>query len=109
MKEYSGTETIVANRQKQHTGPHILPTRTCLMVWGGLMLLTAATVSVAEVDLGFFHVLAAMIIATIKAALVIFWFMHIKYEGAVVRSMLFTAFLILSIFISFIFFDVAYR
>ncbi len=92
-----------------HKGPHILPTRTCIWVWAGLMVLTAITVGVSEVDLGFLHVLVAMIVATVKAGLVVFWFMHIKYEGAAIRWMLFFAFLVLAIFISFTFFDVAYR
>lgn len=90
-------------------GPHILPVRACIWVWAGLMALTAVTVGIAGVDLGFPHVLAAMIVATAKAGLVVFWFMHIKYEGAAIRWMLFSAFLILAIFISFTFFDVAYR
>lgn len=96
-----------AARQEPH--PHILSTRTCITVWLGLMCLTALTVWVSTVDFGFLHVLVAMIVATAKAGLVIFWFMHIKYESLTIRAMVYLAFVILGIFLSFTFFDVAYR
>ena len=88
---------------------HPLPVRTCVWVWLGLMVLTAITVGVAEVDFGFMHVLVAMIVASVKAALVVFWFMHLKSEGTAIKTMVLVAFVILAIFISFTFFDVAYR
>ena len=96
---------------KGHQGDnnHGLSTKKCIIVWLALMMLTAITVGVAEVNLGFFHVLVAMAVATIKAGLVILWFMHVKYEGTVVRCMIFIVFTILAIWISFTFFDVAYR
>ena len=88
---------------------HALSTRICLQVWVALLVLTAITVGVTALDFGFLHVLVAMIVATIKAAIVVLWFMHIKYEGKLLRIMVFIAFFILSIFLSFTFFDVAYR
>ena len=90
---------------------HLLTDSTCLWVWLGLCILTAITVGVAQIDLrtGLMHVLVAMIVATAKAALVILWFMHMKYESKAIRLMVFMAFLILAICISFTFFDVAYR
>lgn len=94
---------------EHHNQHHGLSTKVCIKVWLALMILTAITVGVAEVDLGLFHVLVAMLVATIKAGIVILWFMHIKYEGAFIRLMVFIAFFILSIFLSFTFFDVAYR
>ncbi len=95
----------------EHDTPHILSEKTCLLVWGGLMLLTAVTVGVAHMqfEFPFLHVLAAMIVATTKAGLVILWFMHMRYEGRTLRLMVFMAFLILAIFIGLIFFDTAYR
>ncbi len=98
-----------ATVQPTEHGGHALSIRVCLLVWAGLLLLTAVTVGVAEVNLGFLHVLVAMMVATAKAALVVVWFMHVKYESLAIRAMLFTALLILAIFLSFVFFDVAYR
>ena len=94
----------------EHT-PHILSEKVCLLVWAGLMLLTGVTVAVAGMhfEFAFLHVLVAMIVATTKAALVVLWFMHMRYEGLALRLMVFTAFAILAILIGFTFFDTAYR
>ncbi len=92
-----------------HAETHSLSVRTCLVVWAGLMLLTGITVGVSFVDFGFLHVFVALVVATVKAALVILWFMHIRYEGAALRTMVFVAFFMLAVCIGFTFFDVAYR
>lgn len=80
-----------------------------IAVWGVLVALTAATVLVASVDLGFMNVVAAMTVATCKAALVVFFFMHLGYENMTLKLMVLTAFVILAIFIGLTFFDTAYR
>lgn len=88
---------------------HPLSVRGCLIVWAGLLLLTAVTVAAAEVDFGFLHVLVAMLVASCKAALVVLWFMHLKDEDRGLRLMVLLAFVLLAIFIGFTFFDTAYR
>ena len=91
------------------TGEHPLSTRACLLVWAGLLLLTAITVGAAEVDFGFLHVLVAMVVASCKACLVVLWFMHLKNEGRGLRLMVLVTFVLLAIFIGCTFFDTAYR
>ncbi|WP_353118178.1 cytochrome C oxidase subunit IV family protein [Nitratidesulfovibrio sp.] len=91
------------------TEHHAVPVRINMLVWAALMLLTATTVGVTAYDFGFLNVVVALTVATTKAGLVILWFMHLRYEGAVIRLMVFTAFVILAIAIGFTFFDVAYR
>ncbi|EGY27156.1 caa(3)-type oxidase, subunit IV family protein [Desulfovibrio sp. A2] len=91
------------------TGHHAVPLRINLLVWAALMALTAITVGVTSFDFGFLNVVVALTVATTKAGLVILWFMHLRYEGRVIRLMVFTAFVILAIAIGFTFFDVAYR
>jgi cytochrome c oxidase subunit 4 len=78
-------------------------------IWIGLMALTATTVAVAKIDLGFLNVAVAMAVASAKASLVIFFFMHLKYENRLIKGMVLTAFVILAIAIGFTFFDVGYR
>ncbi|MBG3878354.1 cytochrome-c oxidase [Desulfovibrio oxamicus] len=90
-------------------GHHAVPVRTNMLVWAALMLLTAITVGVTSFDFGFLNVVVALSVATTKAGLVILWFMHLRYEGRVIRLMVFTAFVILAIAIGLTFFDVAYR
>ncbi len=78
-------------------------------IWLGLMVLTAITVGVTWFDFGFLNVLVAMSVATTKAALVVFFFMHLKYEHRLLGAFVLIVFVILAIFIGFTFFDVAYR
>jgi cytochrome c oxidase subunit IV len=59
-----------------------------------LLVLTIVTASVAFVNLGAFNPVVALLIATIKATLVILFFMHVKgasekLTGAVVASAFF--------------------
>ena len=44
-----------------------------------LLALTAATVAAAYVNLGQFNIVVALAIATMKATLVVLFFMHAKY------------------------------
>jgi len=62
-----------------------------LLIGAGLLVLTATTVAAAFVNLGPFNPVIALLIATIKATLVILFFMHVKgasekLTGAVVVS-----------------------
>lgn len=88
---------------------HIVPYRTHLLVWGALLVLTAVTVGMAQFNFGFLNIVVAMAVASTKAALVVMWFMHLRYEGRLIRLMVFIAFFMLAIAIGFTFFDVAYR
>jgi cytochrome c oxidase subunit 4 len=58
--------------------------RTYLLVWGALMVLTAATVAVSYVHLGMMNVVVALLIAAVKASLVALFFMHLRYESRLV-------------------------
>jgi len=88
----------------------IVPYRTFVVVWLLLLLLTAVTVAVSRVHLGPLNIWAALGIASVKSALVIFFFMHLKYEKLRAFGIfLLVALLILAIFIGFTFFDVLYR
>ncbi|MGE0527658.1 MAG: cytochrome C oxidase subunit IV family protein [Bdellovibrionales bacterium] len=67
----------MATDQQHH---HIIPFRTYLNVFGALLVLTAITVAVAQVDFGFLNTVIAMAVASVKAGLVLAWFMHLKYD-----------------------------
>jgi cytochrome c oxidase subunit IV len=64
---------------EQHTD-HIVPPRTYALIILTLMALTIITVKAAEIDLGKFNIVVALGIATIKATLVVLFFMHAKYS-----------------------------
>ena len=86
-----------------------IPYGLYLMVWAGLLVLTALTVTVAGLHLGTASVAAAVCIAAAKAALVLLYFMHLKYEPAVFRTMLGLAVGIIVVILLLTFSDVAFR
>lgn len=60
--------------------PEIGP-KTLIIVWLVLTVLTIVTVYVATVDFGrALNIIAAMVIASIKASIVALYFMHLKFE-----------------------------
>jgi len=59
---------------------HVLPFRVLAAVWLGLLVLTVITVVVAGFDIGNFNLGVAMAIATVKASLVLLYFMHMRYD-----------------------------
>ncbi len=88
---------------------HIVSYGKLTGIWLALLALTALTVGITRVDLGGYKVLGALAIACVKSGLVIAVFMHMKYEGRLLRWLLFLALVTLAIFIGLTFFDVLYR
>jgi cytochrome c oxidase subunit IV len=58
--------------------------RTGIAVFIALLLLTAVTVLVSYVDLGLWNAVVALLIASVKASLVVLFFMHLKGETRLV-------------------------
>jgi cytochrome c oxidase subunit 4 len=58
----------------------IVPTKIYLAICAILLFFTGVTVWVALHDLGKFNIVVALTIATIKATLVILFFMHARYS-----------------------------
>lgn len=86
-----------------------VPYRTFILVWVGLLTLTATTVIVSRIHLGPLNIWAALGIAALKSSLVIFFFMHLRQEMRLFKIGLAVLLTILAIFIGFTFFDVLYR
>jgi len=59
---------------------HIVPRRTYYIIFGILMVCTYLTVQAALFDLGALNTVVALSIAVFKAALVVLFFMHVKYS-----------------------------
>ncbi len=83
--------------------------RCLTTVWILLLVLTGITVGVSHLDLGAINIWAALGIATLKASLVVFYFMHLKHEPRLLVICLFITLLTLATFIGLTFFDVLYR
>ncbi len=92
--------------EQQHT---IVSYGTLTAAWIALLFLTALTVGITRLDLGGYKVLGALTIACLKGGVVIAFFMQMRYEGRLLRWLLFVALVTLAIFIGITFFDVLYR
>ena len=80
----------------------VVSLKTNIAVWLVLLVLTGVTAGVAFIDLGPFNTVVALVIATIKALLVVLIFMHVKYASdrltkVVLISALFWLFLLLGL------------
>jgi cytochrome c oxidase subunit 4 len=62
----------------------IVSRTTYVVVWAALLVLLAATVAASYVHLGFFNIVATLAIAALKAALIIMYFMHVRYSPRLV-------------------------
>lgn len=87
----------------------IIASKIYIAVWAMLILLTAVTVMVAQMKLGRLSMLAALAIASVKATLVLSYFMHLRYESRLLKLMFFLPVATLAIIIGLTFFDIWYR
>lgn len=74
---------------------HDSGTRTYIVVWGALVMLTVVTVAVSYVHLGLMNVVVALLLASLKASLVALFFMHLRYENGLVWGFALTPLLFL--------------
>lgn len=94
------------NNQEQ---PVMVNFGTYIMVWLTLLLFTGLTVTVAGMNLREFAIVAAILIAAIKSSLVLNYFMHLKYESAFFRNLVFVVIFTLAIIIGLTFTDISFR
>jgi cytochrome c oxidase subunit 4 len=59
---------------------HVVPQKVYLLVFATLLCLTLITVDVAFYNFGWLNLYVALAIATIKASIVVMYFMHVKYS-----------------------------
>jgi cytochrome c oxidase subunit 4 len=65
--------------ENEHT-EHIVKPATYMAIITSLLILTGLTVYAAYVNLGRYNIVVALAIATLKAMLVVLFFMHAKYS-----------------------------
>jgi cytochrome c oxidase subunit 4 len=62
--------------------PHVVSVKLYAIIFIALLALTLSTTAVAFIDLGGdFNAMVALVIAIIKALLVILFFMHVRYSS----------------------------
>lgn len=94
--------------QEEHH-EHIVPYKTFGIVLGLLLVLTTASVLITRIELEEFTVAAALLLAGLKSALVLIYFMHLKFDKPMYSFMVL---FVIAVFIAVIvvtFLDYLYR
>ncbi len=89
--------------------PHIVAYKDHILVLFILIALTVLTVAITSIELGPYNTAAAVLIASVKASIVLLYFMHLKFDQKVYRIMVG---IVLAIYVAVIvvtFFDYLYR
>jgi len=93
----------------EHTIKHAVPKRIYWIVFATLLILTLITVDIAFYNLGILNNTVAMTIATVKASMVILYFMHVRYSSRLTWLFAIAGFMWLLIFFLFTLADFATR
>jgi cytochrome c oxidase subunit IV len=112
IRSTSGLQTIEAKAEppdvrdehehdEHHGLAHTTPLSLLVAVLSALLVLTIITVIVTKVDLGGQgNLLVAMVIATVKAALVVTYFMHLRWDRKVHLVLFLSSVLFVILFLS---------
>jgi len=94
---------------EHNTESHSISYGTYVMVWLGLLALTAITVSVSGFEFGAITVIIALLIAVAKSLLVGNYFMHLKFEKAIFKIFIAVCIVTFLIMIVLTFSDLSFR
>ena len=94
---------------KGSTSIHLFEYSTLFKVLLALFALTGVTVGASYLDFGKLNIWIALLIASCKGALVLLYFMHMKFEGKLLAWSFMGTIFFLGIMIGFTFWDVAFR
>ena len=85
---------------KHESYVHIVPLPVLWAVFAALIVFTVLTVSASRYDLGSWNLIVAMAIATVKASLVVLFFMHLRYDNPFNALIFIAALVFMALFIS---------
>lgn len=88
---------------------HVSSWKLYVGILGVLLLLTLATVGVYQIHLGAANLAIAVLIATMKASLVVLYFMHLKYDTRFNALVFIGALLFMGLFLAYTLADTEYR
>lgn len=88
---------------------HTVTPKTFILAWACLLILTGLTILAARVDLGAWSMFANLLIASTKASLVLWFFMHLKYETRFFKFLILIPIATVTVIIWLTFFDIWYR
>lgn len=93
----------------EHDKQHITPFQSHARVLMALLILTTITVVVAGFHFGAFSVGVALLVASVKATIVLVFFMHLKFESTFMKIMVAGVFLLFALVIIITFIDYLLR
>ena len=97
-KSASGhTSEHASTQTPEHISEHISSVGSSVAIWLALLAGTGLTVAAAFIDLGPFNTVVALTIATIKATLVVLFFMHVVHSPRLTWVVIIASFLWLSL------------
>ncbi len=108
LQAKSGVGVSAAGHAAGQAGHPPVSNGTFVLVWLALLVLTAVTVAASVWFPGRVGIGVAMVVTPVKAALILLWFMHLKYEALVFKLMFLAAILILAIVMGLTFFDYSF-
>jgi len=88
---------------------HVTSKKTYFAIFAALLALTYLTVAVSRIDLGRLNTIAALSIAGAKAALVVLFFMHVRYSARLTKLVIVGGFLWLALLIGLTMADIGTR
>lgn len=86
-----------------------VPYRTYVFVWIGLLILTWLTVTLSSANVAGLGIITPLAIASVKALLVISFFMHLKYEKRIFKALVLVPLGVLIVVSWLVYSDVLYR
>ncbi len=101
MEKYGG--------ERRAAGVALPSNRTYVAVWAALLFFLGLTIFVARIGIPSFGVAVNLLIATVKAGLVLVFFMRLRSEGRFLKIMLAVAIGALTAIIMLTFSDVMFR
>ncbi|MGD2036221.1 MAG: cytochrome C oxidase subunit IV family protein [Bacteroidales bacterium] len=94
---------------KEGSPHHVVKYRVYFYVLLALVAFTTTSVAITEISLGRFAVVGALILASAKSSLVLWYFMHLKYESRVLRMMVGLVLFVLVAVMIVTFFDYSFQ
>jgi cytochrome c oxidase subunit 4 len=76
-------------REMEESQHHVVSPLIYIIIGGSLLVLTGLTVGASFLELGIFNPIVALLIACIKAVLVVLFFMHVKYSSKLTKLTVF--------------------
>ena len=105
----NNSNELVPRTYVKGDAPHVLPMSVYMGTIGLLMFLTFITWAAAQIDIGVFNLPLALLIASVKAFVVLFIFMHIAWDNKLNFAIIMSSFLFLGLFFIFPWFDMEGR